>query len=266
MAATAERVPVLMYHRIGPTHNVRERRFCIPPDQFARHMYRLASLGMQACSLKDFCGWLEQKTDLPDGSFLLTFDDGFLGVYEHAAAILEKLGWPATVFLVSKLVGKTNEWCKVENPDATAYPLLAPEHIAAMRKSGFTFQSHTRLHTDLTTLTGDGLAEALAGSRQDLEELLGEEVRYLAYPYGRHDDRVISATRAAGYYAAFSTQSGFNRRSADHYRVRRLDVYGTDTPGMLTRKIFYGSNDGSWQQVFRYFRGRVTDKLGLSGP
>lgn len=263
MTGKLQRIPVLMYHRVGETHNAWERRFCISPEQFAAHMQQLASLGMRACSLEEFVDWLGNRRELPEGSFLLTFDDGFLGVYEHAAEVLRDLDWPATVFLVSRLIGGEDVWCRSENPGGATYPLLAREHIDVMRRTGFTFQSHTRVHADLTTLSEDELAEDLAGSRRDLEDLLGEKIRYLAYPYGRINERVINATREAGYEAAFSTQPGFNRRNVDHYRIRRLDIFGTDTPRMLARKIFYGSNDGSWQQTFRYYRGRAAARLGL---
>jgi peptidoglycan/xylan/chitin deacetylase (PgdA/CDA1 family) len=226
-------------------------------------MHHLAKRGMRSCSLADFFAWLRQEKTLPEGSFLLTFDDGFLGVYEHAARVLQELGWPATVFLVSRLIGEQDEWCQSQNPSGDTYPLLAPEHIRAMRDMGFTFQSHTRLHPDLTTLSDDDLVEELAGSRQDLEDMLGEKVRYLAYPYGRFDERVLGTTRAAGYEAAFSVQPGFNRRGVDRYRIRRLDIFGTDTPNMLARKIYFGSNDGSWQQTLRYYTGRIAAKLGF---
>ena len=263
MAETAQRIPVLMYHRVGTSHNDWESRYCIPPQEFALHMHHLAKRGMRACSLDDFFAWLGQEGELPEGSFLLTFDDGFLGVYEHAAPVLQELGWPATVFLVSRLIGKNDAWCQSQNPDGATYPLLAPEQIRDMRGSGFAFQSHTRLHPDLTILPEDELMEELAGSRQDLEDLLGEKVPYLAYPYGRLNDQVLELTREAGYEAAFSTQPGFNRRNVDPYRIRRLDVFGTDSPTMLARKIHFGSNDGSWRQTFRYYRGRVADRLGL---
>lgn len=263
MVAAAQRIPVLMYHRVGASQNEWENRYCISPIQFAEHMHHLAKLGMQACSLAEFFAWLGEKKTLPEGSFLLTFDDGFLGVYEYAAPVLQELNWPATVFLVSRLIGRQDEWCKTENPSGATFPLLAPEHIRAMRDMEFTFQSHTRLHPDLTTLSEDNLLEELAGSRQDLESLLGEQVRYLAYPYGHYNEHVLNTTRAAGYEAAFSTQPGFNRLDVDHYRIRRLDVFGTDTATMLARKIFFGSNDGSWKQTYRYYKGRVADKLGL---
>ena len=252
-----------MYHRVGTTHNEWESRYCIPPDQFARHMRQLAKRGMHACSLTDFFAWLAGKTTLPEGSFLLTFDDGFMGVYEHAAPVLQELNWPATVFLVSRLIGKRDEWTQVQNPSGATFPLLGVEHVREMRQIGFDFQSHTRLHPDLTTLSESDLTEELAGSRKDLEDLLGEKVPYLAYPYGRLNEHVLHATRAAGYEAAFSTQPGFNRRDVDPFQVRRLDVFGTDTATMLARKLFFGSNDGSWQQTFRYYTGRVANRLGL---
>lgn len=252
-----------MYHRVGTSHNEWESRYCIPPDQFARHMHHLAKQGMRACSLADFFAWLDSKQTLPEGSFLLTFDDGFMGIYEHAAPVLQELNWPATVFLVSRLIGKRDEWCQTQNPSGATFPLLAHEHISAMRDTRFTFQSHTRMHPDLTTLSENELTEELAGSRRDLEDMLGEQVRYLAYPYGRLNERVLETTRAAGYEAAFSTQPGFNRRDVNHFRIRRLDVFGTDTATMLARKIYFGSNDGSWRQTWRYYTGRVAEKLGL---
>ncbi|HHM04764.1 MAG TPA: polysaccharide deacetylase family protein [Gammaproteobacteria bacterium] len=253
-----------MYHRIGPAHNDWERRYAISPENFAAHMQCLARQGMRACSLGDFFAWLAGERVLPEGSFLLTFDDGFLGVYEHAAPLLQRMNWPATVFLVSRLLGREDEWCRSDNPSGATYPLLAAEHIVAMREMGFTFHSHTRTHADLTTLSDARLAEELRASREDLEALLGEAVPYLAYPYGRIDERVVVAAREAGYRAAFCTQPGFNRRDVHPYRIRRLDVFGTDTPAMLARKVFFGSNDGSWRQTLRYYGERLKARLGAS--
>ena len=254
-----------MYHRVGPAHNEWEQRYSISAERFAAHMHKLAAQGMQACSLEDFFAWLAGDMPLPEGSFLITFDDGFLGVYDHAAPVLHGLGWPATVFLVSQLLGKEDEWCRSHNPSGVTYPLLAKKQIDVMRGMGFSFQSHSRVHPDLTTLSDQQLADELGGSRRDLQALLDDPVHYLAYPYGRYDERVLNATREAGYAAAFSTQSGFNRRDVHPYRIRRLEIFGTDTPAMLVRKIFFGCNDGSWRQSLRYYGGRIKNSLGLAG-
>ena len=255
------RITVLMYHRIGEACNDWERRYSVSPERFAEHMGALQRRGMQPCPIEDFVSWLEGGGTLREGSFVLTFDDGYLGIYEHAFPRLSQMGWPATVFLVSDLIGKEDTWTGHENPSGKTYPLLGRSEIEAMVRGGFSFHSHSRSHPDLRQLAKSRLMEELVGARRDLENLLGRPVPYLAYPYGRYDENVVDVVKACGYTAAFSVQPGFNRRDVDPYRIRRLDVYGTDTAGALMRKISLGSNDGSWWRSVRYYADRVAARV-----
>ncbi len=258
---TPGRVPVLMYHRVGPAGNTWEARYSVNPDNFAAQMRALARKGFRAVRIEDLVAWLDGGPSLPEGAFVLTFDDGFRGVRDHALPVLERLGWPCTVFLVSDLIGAEDVWTRTENPSGMTYPLLDEPEIMDMMRRNVSFHSHTRSHADLPTLDDAALADQLAGSRAALARLLGHDVAYIAYPFGRLDARVEAATRAAGYRAAFSTQPGFNRRDVNPYRIRRLDVFGTDTPGMLLRKIRFGSNDGSLAHAIRYYLGRLGQRL-----
>jgi peptidoglycan/xylan/chitin deacetylase (PgdA/CDA1 family) len=261
----AKRVPVLMYHRVGERHNDWEARYGITPDNFAAHMQALADKGYQAVGIDALTTWLEGGPALPEGAVLITFDDGFRGVREHALPVLERLEWPFTVFLVSDLIGEQDIWTRASNPSGVTYPLLNADEIRNMRQRGASFHSHTRNHPSLPTLDDEQLAEQLAGSRRALATLLGHDVPYIAYPFGHVDERVEAATRAAGYRAAFSTQPGFNRRDVNRFRIRRLDVFGTDTPAMLLRKVRFGSNDGSLGHAVRYYLDRVTSRLPGAG-
>jgi peptidoglycan/xylan/chitin deacetylase (PgdA/CDA1 family) len=134
--------------------------------------------------------------------------------------------------------------------------------IDELARNGFSFHSHSRSHADLTKLEHGALCEELAGSRRDLEDLLGRPVSFFAYPYGRYNSTVLQMTREVGYRAGFSVQPGFNRRNVDRHRIRRLDVFGTDTARALLRKITYGTNDGSVGNVIRYCIGRIASRLG----
>lgn len=261
------RVPVLMYHRIGETHNAWEARYAIDAIGFSAHMRALAAAGYRAVTIDALVAWLEGGPALPKGAFLLTFDDGFCGVREHALPVLESLNWPFTVFLVSDLIGGQDVWTRSSNPSGQTFPLLNAGEIRDMQERGCSFHSHTRSHASLPTLDDDGLADQLAGSRHTLSQLLGHEVNYLAYPFGHLDERVEAATRAAGYRAAFSTQPGFNRKDVNRFRIRRLDVFGTDTPAMLLRKIRLGSNDGTLLHAARYYLERLGTRLpGVGRP
>lgn len=257
----AERVPVLMYHRVGDAHNAWESRYCISPQNFAAHMHALARKGYKAHSIDALVNWLDGGTPLPPGAIVITFDDGFRGVRDHALPVLETMGWPFTVFLVSDLIGQQDYWTKTSNPSGLTHPLLNADEIRDMQTRGVTFHSHTRSHPSLPTLDDEELTDQLSGSRAALEELLGHEITFLAYPFGHVDERVEAATRAAGYRAAFSTQPGFNRRAVNRYRIRRIDVFGTDTPAMLLRKVKLGSNDGSLNHAVRYYASRLASRI-----
>jgi peptidoglycan/xylan/chitin deacetylase (PgdA/CDA1 family) len=250
-----------MYHRVGEARNDWEARYAITPDNFAAHMRALSGTGLRAVGIDALVGWLEGGPALPAGSIVITFDDGFRGVRQHALPVLEALGWPFTVFLVSDLIGQEDVWTRASNPAGVTYPLLDADEIRYMMGRGVSFHSHTRSHASLPTLDEEALVDQLAGSRTILSELLGHEVPYIAYPFGHLDDRVEAATRTAGYRAAFSTQPGFNRRDVNRFRIRRIDFFGTDTPSMLLRKVKLGSNDGSLGHAVSYYLDRLKARL-----
>ena len=259
--SSPDSVIVLMYHRVGEARNAWEARYAIGAARFESHMLALKQAGLRAVAAEALVDWLEDGKPLPPGSFVLTFDDGFRGVKDYAFPVLQRLGWPFTIFLVSGLIGSQDIWTRKSNPDGVTYPLLRAAEILDMQRAGVAFHSHTCSHASLPGLDDARLAAELAESRSTLEQLLRRPVDYLAYPFGHVDQRVADAARRAGYRAAFSTQPGFNRRDVDRYRLRRLDVFGTDTPAMLLRKVRLGTNDGSVVNLARYYLGRAASRL-----
>ena len=259
MTATAEaaRVPVLMYHRVGALGSRDDARLCVCPWQFETHLAWLADHGYRPCTLADFCGWLGGSKTLPAGSVLITFDDGFAGLHEHVLPRLSARRWPATVFLVSGLIGQRDHWTAGEFGCGDTHALLARGQVAEMARHGFEFHSHSRTHADLTALCDADLQAQVRGSRDELRDLLGTAVDAFAYPYGRMDERVRGAVEAAGYRIAFSVQSGFNRPGADRLTVRRLDITGLDSRASFGHKVSMGTNDGSLGARLRYLAGRM---------
>ena len=258
-----ERVPVLMYHRVGDANNPWSKKLTVSADNFRAQMQKLAARGFTPCGIDDFVSWLNGHRQLPGKSFLITFDDGYAGVYEHAFPVLRDMQWTASVFLVSGLIGNQDAWCEHENPSGESYPLMNPAQILEMSSNGFSFHSHSRSHADLGQLDTTQLENELRGSREDLESLLNKPVPYFAYPFGRYNSNVINVTRQAGYEAAFSVQPGFNRPGTDPFIIRRIDVYGTDTPTQLLRKTSYGMNNGSWRESLKYFYKQLRRKLNV---
>jgi peptidoglycan/xylan/chitin deacetylase (PgdA/CDA1 family) len=260
--AAASRVPVLMYHRVEPAVQAEEAAYAVSSKLFTAQMAWLARHGWQPCTVRAFEAWICGRASLPARSVLITFDDGFAGLHEHVLPLLAARSWPATVFLVSGLIGQRDTWMVREHHAAAHRPLLGHGQIMEMARAGFDFHSHTSQHADLTALDDAALREHLAGSRLALQDLLGTAVDYLAYPFGRNDERVRAAAASAGYRLAFSVDPGFNRPGQERLAVRRLDITGRDTPACFGRKVTLGSNDGSFGQQWRYLVGRVRAQLG----
>ena len=247
-----------MYHRVGPLDSADEAQYTVTPERFAAQMRMLADAGFRAVALEAFVAWLEGGPAPEPGSFVITFDDGYLDVRRHAMPVLQALGWPFSVFLVTDRLGGTDDWGRFDPLATGQHPLLSADDVRAMRAAGATFHSHSRSHASLPQLDDAELASQLGGSRDALVALLGDgQGLCVAYPYGHVDDRVASAARAAGYRAGFSVQPGFNRRDTAAFRIRRLDVFGTDSPRQLLRKLRIGGNDGSWQFMLGYYWRRA---------
>lgn len=259
----SERVLVLMYHRVGAVQRPEEARYCVTPRRFEAQMQALAKHGFRGVPIESLIAWLEGGSALREGDFVLTFDDGFSGVRDHALPTLERLGWPFAVFLVTDLLGQVDAWKHNDGTASAQHSLLSADDLPDMARRGASFHSHTCRHRSLPKLSDSELQAELVMSRNALVRLVGEGDRYLAYPYGHTDDRVVAAARQAGYRAGLSVQPGFNRQDVDRFRIRRLDISGTDTPSMLLRKMRLGSNDGSRMADLRYAAGRIAGRFGL---
>jgi glycosyltransferase involved in cell wall biosynthesis len=231
-------VPVLMYHAFSADGE--GERFVMPARTFARQMRLLAALRYRVISLEELAEALRKGNPLPRRAVVITIDDGYRDNAEVAVPILRRHGFPASVFLVSERLDASNDWDA--EGDVAGRSTLSREQIGRMRGSGISFGAHTRTHCALTEAGEAELATELRGSREDLEATLGESVETLTYPYGLHDDRVVEATREAGFTAACTVEAFPTRPGDDPLRIPRIEITGTDSSLRFLRKLWIGGN------------------------
>ena len=107
------RLLVLMYHRVlPPEHPDRQTEqpgMFVGPDTLDLH---LATLGryFELVHLDDWLKRASSAAELPRLACALTFDDGWRDNYEYAFPILQRHRAPATIFLVSGLIGTEQQF------------------------------------------------------------------------------------------------------------------------------------------------------------
>lgn len=219
---------VLMYHGVDriPTERDPHGLF-VTPENFRAHMEHLLESGHVPVGESAYLAAL-RGTPLPRKAVLVTFDDGYLGVGEHAAPVLEALGIPSILYVPTDLLGGHATWMG----EGFDYPLLSAEDVRHLATGGMTIGAHSLDHSDLTAATDAGLRRHTLAAREALTGLLGAEVRTFAHPYGYHDARVRAAVSAAGYDAAFAVHD-----HAGRFGIQRVDVNATDTLRTLRLKL-----------------------------
>lgn len=229
---SATDLPVLCYHDLQPQP---KNIMTTTPQLFAAQMAYLRAQGYHPVGLFEVREFLAGRRRLQGKPILITFDDGYAGVYKYAFPILQRYRFQAVVFLVASQVG-------VQKPT----PHLSWKQIETMRKSGLVeFGSHTySMHLPLPEklaaqeVSRYKLERDLVRSRQVLIEHGLGEGRALAWPYGHYDERCIEVARKAGFRVLFTTDYGPNLPGSGLLKVRRVRVSSEyDTVERLKEKL-----------------------------
>jgi len=211
-------IAILAYHSLDQSSSV----LSTAPHIFAEQMKILYDAGVKVISLRDVADVM-QTCSTPATQVVITFDDGFRNVYEHALPVLQIYGFKATVFLVTDYCEKTNSW-----PGQTVMIerdlLLGWREIQEMSREGVSFGSHTRTHPDLRKISIQQAEEELAVSKKDIEDAIGLHVDTFAYPYGAYDAPLRNLVTQY-FRLACSTHLGFVKRDSDLFALERIEMY-----------------------------------------
>jgi len=219
------KVSILMYHQIGVFERPRNHRatFC-HIKRFRAQMAYLKLFRYKVLSLEEALNALYSDSRLngPSHAVVLTFDDGYQNFADYALPVLKQYGYPATVFLVSGLLGKRARW--LADDGRYAPRLLDIDTVLALKDYNVTFGSHTVTHPRLSKLDPSALEQEIKGSKSYLESLLGQEIPYFCYPSGIYDEAVVAKVREAGYKAALTCDRGAATRFDDPLLLPRKAI------------------------------------------
>jgi peptidoglycan/xylan/chitin deacetylase (PgdA/CDA1 family) len=226
--------PVLCYHKVDPRLELGATR--LGPRHFRRQMAALAALGFRGLGAEALLALLGRGTrdegrgeergppsPVPRPSpLVITFDDGYAALAEHAFPVLAELGQPAMVFVVTDYVGRENDW---DLRIGRRFRHLDWDTLGAWQERGIEVHSHGATHGRFTWMSDGEVADELGRSREAIRAHLGRDTTVISYPFGAVDARVRRLADAAGYRLGFAGPLG---GSDDPLRLPRLPVYPWD--------------------------------------
>lgn len=220
-------IPILTYHRFAENCS---SPLCMPEKTFERQMRYLKENGYHVITAEDLFAFLGYRQGLPKKSVLITMDDGYRSVYNIAYPILKKYGFKATLFIYTSFVGVSKM-------------AITWDQLKEMQANGFTIGSHTIYHSDLTSpKEGESeqehitrIKKELNGSKKIIDQKLGQDTYFLAYPFGYYDQRSVQMAKEAGYKLAMSVKRGGNPFFANPFTLRRDQILRKDMQSFISR-------------------------------
>jgi peptidoglycan/xylan/chitin deacetylase (PgdA/CDA1 family) len=225
-------VPILSYYFFAETC---KSSTCMPTRIFDQQMRYLKDNKYKVITLSQLHDFLNYRYALPKRSVVITLDDGYRSAYDIAYPILKKYGFTATLFIYTDFVGMSKS-------------AITWDQLREMKANGFVVGSQTVSHCDLTKKEAgeddkayiERVKRELLVSKKIIDKELKQNTIYLAFPYGRYDQRIVNICDLVGYKMAFSLKRGGNPFFADPLNLKRDAILKRDMENFINKlKTFY---------------------------
>lgn len=253
---TADSVPVLLYHGIVQIPDGKN----ILESNFTDQMITLKKAGWNTVTIAEFYSWMRGELELPENSFLLTFDDGRKDSYYPVDPILRALNYNAVIYIIT---GRSlNDEIKIQK-----HPFhLNESELKKMQSSGrWEIQAHTKDGHEIYPIDGignkghyysnklwlednnrletesefqDRIHGDFSGAKEDLEKKFDKKVTSFAFPFGDFGQgsnnfpeskeiilRSASSIYSMAFYQVWSSSGHrFNYPNKETFLMKRIGV------------------------------------------
>jgi peptidoglycan/xylan/chitin deacetylase (PgdA/CDA1 family) len=236
--ARSRSVAIVMYHGVT-SKPLPIANWCqLAADQFEEQM-RFLSHEYTVLAFSDVVTRLTRGAVLPERAACITFDDGFRNVSTTAFPILQRYQLPATVFLVTSLIGK----------DSPAWPELI---------------YHAVLSTARPSVDFDGREWLLTSAAQRAAAYTTFTAQLKKLPSREKDERMAELFHALGPVPAIERDSAL--AVMDWGEIERLSATGLVTFGSHTHThpILSQCTEEMQCEELRVSRQILLDRLGTA--
>ncbi|EWH04725.1 polysaccharide deacetylase [Pseudoalteromonas lipolytica SCSIO 04301] len=209
---------ILQYHHVSETLPAVTS---VSSETFIKHMQYLKDHHFTVVPLNELISSLQSGKELTDKTVAITFDDGYKNNYEQAAPILEKFGYPYTIFVNPKLIDEGKSY------------VMTWQQLKALSKKGALISNHTQAHNYMhLKQQGETDAQWQARTKNDIlaaqkriKEEIGHDYKYVAYPYGEFNNSLQALVKSIGF-VGIGQHSGAVGIHSDFTRLPRFPASG----------------------------------------
>ena len=184
---------IIMFHSVSPYETSDAPSCYCSLDAFQQILDYIKVQGYRFVSMDECLLSLANGNYM--GQCVISFDDAMDNFYQYAYPVLKTRNIPFILYVPSAQLGSPRIMSRLEIADLSADALC-------------TIGSHTRNHVNCAQCAD--LEAEIYGSKQDLEDLTGMEIKHFSYPWGTIDDiswHTIQTLKRAGYVSAAGTLS-----------------------------------------------------------
>jgi peptidoglycan/xylan/chitin deacetylase (PgdA/CDA1 family) len=199
--------PILLYHHVSDDGS--GNRYYVSLDDFRAQMQALHDWGYTTITASDLAQVINNGGELPNRPVVITFDDGYVDVFQNAFPIMSEMGFVGVMYIYVDHVGSNG--------------FVNSDQIQDLANDGWGIGNHSMSHADLT-LNHSSIDYEVQQSRLTLEEETGIKAETFAYPYGKVDDFIISVVHNYGYLAGMGLGLNFEHTSYSLFNLSRIEV------------------------------------------
>lgn len=182
-------IPIFVYHDIVEDESKIDYDYMqTSVDTFEKQITGLMKLGYKPISYEDLLAYRDGEIAIPKRSFLITFDDGYSGVYKYAYEIAQKYNIPMTSFEINDKIGSQGYYTW--------------EQAKEMHDSGLmSIYLHGYTHTKYDQKSAEELLSETNIAYENLQKELGDQdvLKVFTYPYGLSTREERETLKEAGY-------------------------------------------------------------------
>ena len=218
LSVRAHAAVILQYHHVSETLPAVTS---VSANTFTKHLSYLKEHNFNVIALNELISAIQQGKTLPEKTVAITFDDGYNNNYEQAAPILEKFGYPYTIFVNPTLIDEGKGY------------VMGWDKLKELASKGALIANHTAQHDYLHIKLKDEsdaqwqarIKKDILRSQQRIKEEIGHDYKYLAYPYGEFNNKLQALVKELGFIG-IGQHSGAVNKNANFTRLPRFPASG----------------------------------------